>query len=396
MEFPPPPSIPSPEPEHGNGISSHYSNAPRTQGYNPSPANRPPPLASEIPQSSRWAPRSPANIQPPGLPDFTNFNEELDNLKYGLNFVPPTRSNPSRASGRGSAAGFSRASVQQQQREQREQREQWEQQQQQQYQQYQHQSPLPPPPIVITSASSPRTNSQRTSNASIIPPSVPSPAANPATMPSTTPKIGGVGLGGFGLSRFTSFLRPPGGVAPASAPAPAAPVHAPVPAPSVAPSPAPAPAPAPRTSSRAGGSSSRPGVSRVGSTLGVPHSVPMAAPVGSPQRPPVIASKPPPQQPKQFPLTRPNTRFTDRNQNKTRAMVEAFQAMRDEQDQEKQRNWNAEHGVRGGFEPDDAGMDQSRPPSRGSVRSKKSRAVTVVSTSDEDDWTTGRSLRGRL
>lgn len=83
-------------------------------------------------------------------------------------------------------------------------------------------------------------------------------------------------------------------------------------------------------------------------------------------------------------------------------MVEAFQAMQDEQDQERQRRWNAEHGVRGGFEPDDMGMDQndmgmdqSRPPSRGSVRSKKSRAVTVMSTSDEDDWTTGRSLRGR-
>jgi hypothetical protein len=120
------------------------------------------------------------------------------------------------------------------------------------------------------------------------------------------------------------------------------------------------------------------------------------APVGSPQRPPVLASKPPPQEPKRFPLTRPNSRFTDRNKNKTRAQVEAFQALRDEQDLERQRQWSAGYGAFGGYGAGDESMEQSRPPSReGSVRSKKSRAVTVVSTSDEDDWTTGRSLKGR-
>ncbi|KAG8760780.1 hypothetical protein FRC11_014948 [Ceratobasidium sp. 423] len=107
-------------------------------------------------------------------------------------------------------------------------------------------------------------------------------------------------------------------------------------------------------------------------------------------RPNVVASKPPPQQPKGFPLTQPSSRFTDRNKNKTLAQVEAFQALRDEQDLERQRQWDVGHGYSG----DNA--DKSRPSSpQGSVRSRKSRAVTVVSTSSEDDWTTGRSLRGR-
>ncbi|KAF8595615.1 hypothetical protein BDV93DRAFT_97881 [Ceratobasidium sp. AG-I] len=105
-----------------------------------------------------------------------------------------------------------------------------------------------------------------------------------------------------------------------------------------------------------------------------------------------VPAPPLPQQPRQFPLTRPNSRFTDQNQDKTRAMVEAFRAMQNEQDQERQRKWNAEHNIREEFKSDNMGMDQKRPPSQGSVQSNRSRAVTVISTSDEDDWTTGRRV----
>ncbi|KAG8704061.1 hypothetical protein FRC08_002479 [Ceratobasidium sp. 394] len=389
---PPPPSIPSPAPEHIDGIPAPYIGAPRTPEYTPNQYSRPPPLGPEVPESSsRWYPsRSPGiGLQPPGLPDFTNFDGELDSLKY-----EPSNRNPSRNSGRGSSNSFTRPNAQPS------------------YQPPFRAPPQPAPPVIsVTTPSTSRSNSQGNSPA-LAPPAAPdrSPSAHALPMPSMTPRGFGASLGagisaGLGFAR-NSFLRGGTSAPPAPAPAPApvlspvsppvvAPVQARTPAP-VIPGPASAPTPAPRTSSRAGGPSNGRPSGGYRSTLGVPHSVPMAPPVGSPRRPDVVASKPPPQQPKQFPLTRPNSRFTDRNQNKTRAMVERFQALRDEQDLERQRQWDTSHGGVGGFGLDNTSMEQSRPPSpAGSVRSKKSRAVTVVSTSDEDDWTTGRSMRGR-
>ncbi|KAG9082428.1 hypothetical protein FS749_006848 [Ceratobasidium sp. UAMH 11750] len=221
--------------------------------------------------------------------------------------------------------------------------------------------------------------------------------------------VGGAGPGDASKARKSSRWRkwfgisspvPPVTAAPGLSPVPppvAAPVQARTPAP-VIPSPTSAPTPAPRTSSRAGGPSNGRPSGGVRSTLGVSHSVPMAPPVGSPRRPDVVASKRPTQQPKQFTLTQPNTSFTDRNQNKTRAMVERFQALRDEQDQERQRQWDTSHGVAGEFGPDNTSMEQSGPPSpAGTVGSEILKAVTVVSTSDEDDWpwTTGYSMGRR-
>lgn len=358
-----------------NGLPTSYVN-PRAPMYSSSPVTRPPPLGPEVSPGSRWAPptRSPgAGLVPPGLPDFTNFDGELDSLKYET-----TNRSDSRNQGRGSVQGVH----------------------------------PPPPPIIVTPADpSSGPSTQRTSNSSLEPQptSDRSPSTNHMPIPGSgiasrlSASFSGL-TGGLGFSR-PSFMRSPGSVpvpppvpeqapvadpvprlaVPSASSRPAAPSRSPAP-PSQVPSQAPTRAPS--------GAGTRPEINRVRNTLGPTHQVPMA-PIGSPQRPPVVASKPPPQQPKGFPLTRPNTRFTDRNKNKTRAQVEAFQALRDEQDLERQRQWDVSHGSTG-YGLGDTSMEQSRPPSpQGSVRSRKSRAVTVVSTSDEDDWTTGRSLKGR-
>ncbi|CAE6339882.1 unnamed protein product [Rhizoctonia solani] len=384
-----PNSVASPATRH-YGLPSEYVDAPRIQRYGSSASvNRPPPLAPgpDPGYNSRWAPPPPpsAGLQPPGLPDFTNFDGDLDSFKYGSNnrvprsnpsrtsgrdsassvsrpnvpFVPPSVIIPSRTSGRDSASSVSRPNV-----------------------------PFVPPSVIITPANSSQPSTQRTTTADLAPPPVPekTPSSSHPSTPGFASRLG-AGFSSLGFTR-PGFMRTASGQ---QVPPPVnAPVTDPVPPPGppVIPSPVPSRSTAPPTAPRApSGMGSRPEVNRIRDTMGPTLQVPMA---GSPLRPNVVASKPPPQQPKGFPLTRPASRFTDRNKNKTRAQVEAFQAIRDQQDLERQRQWNVNH-------PDYYGDNgDNRPPSpQGSVRSRKSRPVTVVSTSDEDDWTTGRSMRGR-
>ncbi|KAH7335109.1 hypothetical protein B0J17DRAFT_719670 [Rhizoctonia solani] len=340
------------------GLPSDYVDAPRTGRYSSASVTRPPSLAPDFTYNPRWGPPRPpsAGLPPPGLPDFTNF-DDVDSFKHGSNNRPP-RSNPSRTSGRDSASSISRPNV------------------------------LPvPPSVIITPAITSQPSTQRTATIDLAPPTAPERTPGHQPAPGFATRLG-AGLSGFGFSR-PNFMRT------SSAQQVPPPVHAPVVDPAPPPGPPVLPSPVPSRSSmhpsqaapRApSGMGTRPEINRVRGTMGPSLQVPMA---GSPIRPNVVASKPPPQQPKGFPLTRPSSGFTDRNKNKTRAQVEAFQALRDEQDLEWQRQWDVNH-----MDGDNA--DKSRPDSpHGSARSRKSRAVTVVSTSDEDGWTTGRSVKGK-
>ncbi|KAG8710610.1 hypothetical protein FRC08_016938 [Ceratobasidium sp. 394] len=235
---PPPPSIPSPAPDHVDGIPAPYIGAPRTPEYTPNQHNRPPSPAPEVLESSpRWHPYR--GLQPSGLPDSTNFDDEIDSLKYG----PSPNRNSSRNSSRGSSNGFTRPNAQPS------------------YQppSFHAPSPQPAPPVIsATTPSTPRPNSQGNSPV-LTPPAAPnrSPSAHALPMPSMTPRGFGASLGaglsaGFGFAK-NSLLR--GGA-------------------STPPTPAPSPAPLP-------------------ASILLPVFPPVAAPVQTRTLPPAIPSPPP-------------------------------------------------------------------------------------------------------
>ncbi|CEL61673.1 GA28568 gene product from transcript GA28568-RA [Rhizoctonia solani AG-1 IB] len=319
------------------GLPSDYVDAPRMPRHSSASVNRPPPLATDSGYNSQWAPIRPpsAGLQPPGLPDFANFEGDFDRGKQRQDYRPP-RSNPSRSSGRDSASSVGRPNI-----------------------------PTVPPSVVITPANTSQPSTQRTGTAELAPERTP--GSGYPSAPGFATRIG-AGLTGMMFSR-PGFMRSPSAQQTTVPPPVVAPMTDPAPPPGAPPISGPLPSRSPIPPSQGGsrapsGMGTRPEINRVRNTLGPTLQVPMAG-MGSPNRPNVVAN---------------------RNKNKTMAQVEAFRALQVEQDLERQRQWDAGHG--------DAEMSRPSSPQE-SVRSKKSRAVTVVSMSDEDDWTTGRSMKGR-